>query len=88
MIIEFILQVIFVILSYMCFKPDDILDLNYPILNMSKSINLYRLIILLSSNYFLVNEGIIYIYKTIVEYITYIFDSMSDLELSLMITSL
>lgn len=88
MIIEFILQVIFVILSYMCFKPDDILDFNYPILNMSKSINLYRLILLISSNYFLVNEGVIYIYNMIVEYMNYLADSISDLELSVIVTSI
>ena len=87
MIINVILQVIFIILSYMCFKPDDIIDFNFPLINLSKSINMYRLIFIITTNYALVNETFMNIYNNIVEYLNYLFDSVSNIDMNVVISA-
>ena len=87
MIIELILQIIFMILSYMCFKPDDILDFNFPLANISKSINMYRLLLILSTNYIFINESFISMYHCIVEYYNSVIKSASEVDFSLIVST-
>jgi hypothetical protein len=87
MIINFILQAIFIILSYMCFKPDDILDFNFPLINLTKSINMYRLLFIITTNYALVNETFMSMYNSIVEYMNYLFESASNVDFSLIVST-
>jgi len=68
MIIEFIFQLIFIILSYMCFKSDDILNFDITFKELSKAINMYRSLFFITTNYMLLNNGFIYMYESLCDY--------------------
>jgi len=87
MIINVILQAIFIILSYMCFKPDDMLDFNFPLVNLVKSVNMYRFIFIITTNYYLVNETFISMYNSVMEYINSLFESASNVDFSLIVST-
>ena len=88
MIIELILQIIFMILSYMCFKPDDIIDFNFPLANISKSVNMYRLLFIITTNYVFINESFISMYNSIIEYYNSVIKSASEVDFSLIVSSI
>ena len=87
MIINVILQAIFIILSYMCFKPDDMLDFNFPLVNLVKSVNMYRFIFIITTNYALVNETFMSMYNSVMEYINSLFESASNVDFSLIVST-
>lgn len=87
MIINVILQAIFIILSYMCFKPDDMLDFNFPLVNLVKSVNMYRFIFIITTNYALVNETFMSMYNSVMEYIKSLFESASNVDFSLIVST-
>ena len=69
MLIEVIFQVIFIILSIMCFKSDDNFDFNITSNQLSKAANLYEVFNMIGNNYHVIDQYMIDIYDTICEYL-------------------
>jgi len=53
----------------MCFKSDDILNFDITFKELSKSMNMYRTLFFITTNYILIDASFIYIYNTICDYI-------------------
>jgi hypothetical protein len=69
MLIEVIFQVIFIILSIMCFKSDDNFDFNISSNQLSKAANLYEVFNMIGNNYPVIDQYMIEIYNTVCEYL-------------------
>ena len=68
MIIDFLLQLIFLILSYMCFKSDDVLDFNTSAKDFGKSMNMYKMVSFIAASYIFLDLGLICLYETLCDY--------------------
>ena len=79
MLIEVIFQVIFIILSIMCFKSDDNFDFNITSDQLSKAANLYEVFNMIGNNYHLIDKYIIDAYNSICEYLYSIGEYIIDL---------
>jgi hypothetical protein len=78
MLIEVILQSIFIILSIMVFKSDDNFDFNLSTNHISKAINVYKLFNIVGNNYHETNELIISVFEQFCKYcyivVTYVYN--------------
>lgn len=91
MLIEVIFQVIFIILSIMCFKSDDNFDFNISSDQLSKAANLYEVFNMIGNNYPVIDQYMIEIYNTICEYLysigEYIIKLIDSEDITLQITN-
>ena len=83
MLIEVILQGIFIILSIMVFKSDDNFDFYLSTNHISKAINVYKLFNIVGNNYHETNELLISIFEQFCKYCYIIVTSVYNMDFSL-----
>lgn len=85
MLIEVILQAIFIILSIMIFKTNDNFDFNLSTNHISKAINVYKLFNIVGNNYHETNELIITIFEEFCKYCYIVVTSVYNMDFTLII---